>query len=72
MGVRMTDEAAATIEDRFDNLSQDFWNLMDMTPTARTDIEEGCGEFSSDMAAYRRRSRARGSSASRSGPRPAA
>lgn len=52
MGVRMTDEAAATIEDRFDNLAQDFWNLMDMTPTARTDIEEGCGEFLSDMAAY--------------------
>ena len=52
MGVRMTDEAAATIEDRFDNLSQDFWNLMEMTPTARADVEDGCGEFSSDMAAY--------------------
>ena len=52
MGVRMTDAAAATIEDRFDNLSQDFWNLMDMTPTARADIDAGCGEFASEMAAY--------------------
>lgn len=48
----MTDEAAAKIEDRFDNLSQDFWNLRDMTSTARADIETGCGEFSGEMAAY--------------------
>ncbi len=52
MGLRMTDEAAARIEDRFDNLSQDFWQLMEMVPDLRSDIEAGAGEFAAELTAY--------------------
>ena len=52
MVMRMTDEAAATVEDRFDNLAQDFWQLMEMVPGMRTDVETAAGEFSSDISGY--------------------
>jgi hypothetical protein len=50
--MRMTDEAAARIEDRFDNLSQDFWQLMEKVPGMRTDIETAAGDFSSEISGY--------------------
>ena len=52
VALRMTDEAAARIEDRFDNLSQDFWQLMEMVPDLTSDIETGAGEFADQMTAY--------------------
>ena len=34
MGLRMTDQAAATMDDRFDNLSQDYWRRAGRAPGA--------------------------------------
>ena len=52
MVIRMSPEVAAQVEDRFDNLSQDFYNLSDLISTARVTIESGCGDFAGDMRAY--------------------
>lgn len=52
MAIRMSDEVAAQVEDRFDNLSQDFFNLATLVVTARHQVEGACGEFSSDMQAH--------------------
>lgn len=52
MAITMSPEVAAQVEDRFDNLSQDFYNLSDLISTARTTVEAGCGDFAADMQAY--------------------
>lgn len=52
MAITMSPEVAAQVEDRFDNLSQDFFNLSDLISTARITIESACGEFTADMQAY--------------------
>lgn len=52
MAIRMSPEVAAQVEDRFDNLSQDFYNLSRLIKTARSNIESGCGTFAPDMEAF--------------------
>lgn len=52
MTIRMSDEVAAQVEDRFDNLAQDFVNLGDLVATARGQIDGACGEFSDLMGGY--------------------
>jgi hypothetical protein len=50
--IKMSDDVAAQVEDRFDNLSQDFFNLAEMIKSARIKIEAGCGVFAADMQAH--------------------
>ncbi|MDZ5619214.1 hypothetical protein [Nocardioides bizhenqiangii] len=52
MVIRMSPEVAAQVEDRFDNLAQDFFNLSDLVVTARHQLDGACGDFSSDMQGY--------------------
>ncbi|NUR09841.1 MAG: hypothetical protein HOQ22_02975 [Nocardioidaceae bacterium] len=43
--VRMTDEAAARINNRFDDLAAEFHNTTDELSTIVSDIDAGAGEF---------------------------
>lgn len=52
MAIRMSPEVAAQVEDRFDNLSQDFFKLSELIGTARDTVESACGSFASDMQAF--------------------
>jgi hypothetical protein len=48
--VRMTDEAAAKINNRFDDLAAEFHNATDEITTISTDVGSGAGEFVSSIS----------------------
>lgn len=50
MGVKMSDEAAKTVENRFDNLAQEFWDLKSVMDTVEQSIETATGTLYSQCS----------------------
>lgn len=50
--VQMSKAAADRVQNVFDDLSQDFWILMDQTPDFQTKVEAAAGQFSGEISGY--------------------
>jgi hypothetical protein len=48
--VRMSDQVAATINNRFDDLAAELTNSTDELTGIVSDIDSGCGQFSSSIS----------------------
>lgn len=52
MTIQMSDDVAAQVEDRFDNLAQDFVHIGEQVEAGVPQISAACGEFAADMESY--------------------
>lgn len=48
--IRMTPEAAAAIEDQFDNLSAEFYRSKSTVSSDMSELSSACGEFSGSIS----------------------